>query len=101
MQSKWFELKNKAIILRKKGLSIRFIENKLGIPRSTLSGWFKNIKLSKKQEKRLHKEWENGLIIAREKSALAHKEQRKNRQETIKAISEGAEKKKKKTLLNK
>ena len=46
MRSKWFELKPDAIKLRKKGLSIREIELRLGIPRSTLSGWLKDIKLS-------------------------------------------------------
>ena len=51
MKSRWFELKSKAVRLRKSGKSIRFIEGKLGIPKSTLSGWFKNIELSNKQKK--------------------------------------------------
>ena len=36
--------KNKAITWRQKGLSYNEISKKLGIPKSTLSGWFKNIK---------------------------------------------------------
>jgi len=73
MKSKWFKSKDKAISLRKEGLSIRYIENKLGIPRSTLSGWFKNIKLAKKQEAKLLDNWNNGLANARKKAALWHK----------------------------
>ena len=45
MQSKWFELKPTAVKLRRKGFSIGKIEYNLGIPRSTLSGWLKNIEL--------------------------------------------------------
>ena len=53
MKSKWFELKSKAIYLRKQGKSIRDIEESLVIPRSTLSGWFQNIKLTDSQYKSL------------------------------------------------
>lgn len=83
MESKFLSLKSRATSLRKRGLSMRYIENKLGIPRSTLSGWFKDIKLSNQQRKKLFLKWENGLISARKKSALIHKEQRQNRQKTI------------------
>jgi len=51
MKSKWFELKPSAKKLRKKGLSIGDIERRLKIPRSTLSGWLKDIKLTSKQRK--------------------------------------------------
>jgi len=84
MQSKWFKLKNEVISLRKKGLSIRYIENKFKIPRSTLSGWFKNIKLSKKQEGKLLNDWRNGLANARKKAALWHKQECENRRNAIK-----------------
>jgi len=83
MESKWFKLKNKAIFLRKKGLSIRYIENQLGIPRSTLSGWFKNIKLNKKQKDKLHQDWIDALFEARKKAAIVHKKQGHNRREAI------------------
>jgi hypothetical protein len=53
MESKFLPLKSRATSLRKRGLSIRCIENKLGIPRSTLSGWLKDIKLSGNQRKKL------------------------------------------------
>ena len=65
MISKWFELKDEAISLRKKGKSIRNIEERLKIPRSTLSGWLKNIELSKSQKKVLDKKWREALVLAR------------------------------------
>jgi transposase len=55
MRSKWSELKPKACKVRRQGISIRSIEKKLGIPRSTLSGWFRDINLSKKQQDNLRK----------------------------------------------
>ena len=83
MKSKWFESENSAISLRKKGLSIRYIETKLGIPRSTLSGWFKDIELTKKQKTRLHKNWLNGLIKARKKATLWHNNDKNERRKAI------------------
>ncbi len=53
MRSKWFDLKPKAIELRQQGISLREIEKILNIPRSTLSGWFKNVQLTLKQKRRL------------------------------------------------
>jgi len=84
MQSKFLPLKGCAISLRKRGLSLKYIENKLKIPRSTLSGWFKDIKLSKKQREKLFNDWKNGLIKAREKAVLWHKNGRNERREKIK-----------------
>ncbi len=49
MISEWYNLKESAVSLRRSGDSIRDIEIKLGIPRSTLSGWFKNIQLTDSQ----------------------------------------------------
>ncbi len=60
------------------------IENTLGIPRSTLSGWFKNIKLSEKHKRKLLDNWNNGLISARKKAALWHKQDGENRRIAIK-----------------
>jgi len=84
MESRFLSLKSRATSLRKRGLSVRYIENKLHIPRSTLSGWFKDISLSAKQRKKLFKKWENGLVNAREKAVLWHKKQKNNRREKIK-----------------
>jgi len=80
MESRFLSLKSRATSLRKRGLSVRYIENKLGIPRSTLSGWFKDIKLSKQQTKKLFDKWKNGLINAREKAVLTHNKGKHDRQ---------------------
>lgn len=76
MRSRWFELKPNAVRLRKRGLSIGKIERKLGIPRSTLSGWFQNVQLSAGQKKKLHENWKRGLVDARKAAVLWHNEQK-------------------------
>jgi hypothetical protein len=79
MISKWFELKNKAIAFRKNGKSIRDIEEKLGVPKSTLSGWFKDIKLSKSQKKVLDRKWKLALSLSRKKAVIWHNKQKAER----------------------
>lgn len=79
MQSKWFNKKNDALNLRIKGQSIGSIEKRLGIPRSTLSGWFKSIKLTKDQEKVLYEKSKRGLIKARREAVKWHNSQKKQR----------------------
>jgi len=71
--------KNRAVRLRKKGLSIPAIEKRLGIRRSTLSFWFRDVKLSKTQKDRLRANWRTGLVHARTKAVLWHNEQKRNR----------------------
>lgn len=84
MKSKWFNKKEEAIRLRKKGNSIRDIETKLGISRSTLSGWFKNIQLTAKQEQVLKKKWKEGLVRARKGAVKWHNTQKNKRLEVAK-----------------
>ena len=79
MKSKWFELKPDAIRLRKKGFSIGKIEHRLGIPRSTLSGWLRDIELSKKQKEKLTQNWKKALVKARKKAVLWHNAQKEKR----------------------
>ncbi len=79
MKSKWFRSKRKAISLRKEGLSIREIENRLGIPRSTLSGWLKAVELTEVQKRILKTKYRNGLILARKKAVLWHNQQKFSR----------------------
>jgi len=81
MLSKWSDKKEAAIILRKKGNSIRNIEARLNIPRSTLSGWFKGIYLTKKQKAILDRRWREGFLRARRKAALWHNDQKQKRLE--------------------
>ena len=79
MRSKWYELKEKALLLRTQGVSIRTVERRLGIPRSTLSGWFRNVSLSDTHKNELTRRWENALIKARRKAVLWHNAQKKQR----------------------
>jgi hypothetical protein len=74
--SKWYELKDKAIKLRSKGKSIGSIELKLGIPRSTLSGWFKNIQLTDVQKEKLKAKMLSALVKSRRKAILWHNSQK-------------------------
>lgn len=68
--------------MRLEGVYIRIIESKLKVPRSTLSGWFKNLELSEKQKNILHTNWMNGLIKARKKAVKWHKRQKNERLQT-------------------
>jgi len=79
MISKWYHLKDEALKLRRRGHSLRNIELKLKIPRSTLSSWLKNVPLSKNQKALLHKKWGNALIKARKKAVLWHNAQKQAR----------------------
>ncbi len=79
MKSKWFELKSNAIKLRKRGKSIPYIESNLGIPRSTLSGWFKDVKLNTNQKKILKDNWRNALVFARSRAVIWHNQQKEQR----------------------
>lgn len=74
-------LKLEAIKLRKQGLSIRKIEGRLNISRSTLSGWFRNILLTQKQKEALSKDWQKALIKARKKAVFWHNAQKQARLE--------------------
>jgi len=81
MKSKWYELRAEARRLRKKGLSIKDIRQKLGIPLSTLSGWLRDVELSEKQKDGLKKKWQQALIDARVKAVMWHNEQKRLRLE--------------------
>ena len=88
MASRWYKLKDEAVRLRKRGVSLRKIESRLKIPRSTLNCWFKNIKLTAKQKEKLHNDWKNALIRARKKAVLWHNEQKAKRFEIAKKEAE-------------
>lgn len=79
MISKWFQYQNRARELRQKGVSITAIERSLGIPRSTLSGWFKSITLTPKQKNTLRKKRIRALMPARHRAALWHKAAKERR----------------------
>lgn len=89
MKSKWFEYKEAAVTLRKTGMSMTVIEKRLGIPRSTLSGWFKDITLTEKQRTRLMENSQDGWKKARESATHWHRTQKALRlQEAKKAAIE-------------
>lgn len=75
--------KEAAIKLRRKGRSIRDIENILGVPRSTLSGWLRDVKISKTQKEQLHKKWLAALVKARLKASEVNKTERLERMKKI------------------
>ena len=84
MKSRWYRLKNKAVKLRKEGFSMNVIERQYGIARSTLSGWFKKIKITPAQKKKLLQNSKITLIAARKKAVLWHNEQKRRRLEEAK-----------------
>lgn len=79
MISKWFDLKETAVEMRRSGNSLRDISLSLSIPKSTLSGWFKDVKLSKKHQKALQKRYADALIKARSLSTIVHRAQKAER----------------------
>lgn len=79
MSSHWSHLKDEAIRLRKGGMSVRKVEARLGIPRSTLSGWFQAVTLSVKQQDKLHNDWMKSLERGRKKAVVWHNTQKKER----------------------
>lgn len=99
MRSKWYKLKDEAIQLRKRGMSLRKIESRLRIPRSTLGGWLIGIELSSKQKEKLYNNWKGALIKARKKAVLWHNAQKAKRLlearnsalETLKKIDTGSQ----------
>jgi hypothetical protein len=79
MQSKWFNSKPEAVRLRTQGKSLPYINTTLGIPKSTLSNWFKDIKLTEKQKETLNNNWKKALIDARSKATLWHNNEKRKR----------------------
>jgi len=91
MPSQWYKLKDAAISLRKQGLSLRDVEAKLGIPRPTLSYWFRDVTLTARQRARLFKNWKNALGKARIEAVKWHNAQKaarleKARQEALSTL---------------
>lgn len=89
MISRWADQKSKAVALRREGNSIGSIERMLGIPRSTLSGWFRSVPLTKEQQIKLNQRARQGLARARIVAVQWHNAQKKDRIE--KAAQVGAE----------
>ena len=79
MRSKWFEIKRNVIEARLSGMSIREAEKKFKIPKSTLSGWFKDVELTDEFRSKLKKKWLKNLVKARTKAVKWHNFQKEIR----------------------
>ncbi|MDP3696718.1 MAG: hypothetical protein Q8R55_01665 [Candidatus Taylorbacteria bacterium] len=83
--------KNIAIDMRKRGLSYSEIENRINVPRSTLSYWLKDLKLSVEQIKKLNEKRLEGMKRGSEKKSSRTKklieEIRASSAKSIKIIS--------------
>lgn len=85
MKSK-LEKKHKAIELRLKGKTFSEIQSAIpGLPKSTLSGWLRNIKLTDKQKNRLEKNIKKKSYNARVKAAWTKKQQKNERVASLRA----------------
>ncbi len=87
MKSQWYELKSKAIAYRRKGYSLRMVEHKLGIRRSTLSYWFKDVVLTSEQKAKLLKNWGEALGKARVEAVKWHNKQKAQRLALAKSLA--------------
>lgn len=76
MKSKWYHLKDEAIALRQSGMSMTTIERRLGIPRSTLSLWLREVILSDQQKEELLRSKADGWAKARVKAVEVHRAQK-------------------------
>lgn len=83
------ELKLKAQKLRACGLSIKKIEEKLKVSRSSVSLWVRDVKLTKKQIKRLYVNKKTGNLKG---SYIAAKNKIKKKKELIRVMTENGEK---------
>ena len=79
MKSNWSDIKPKAIELRTNGTSLGEISKILKIPKSTLGGWFKNIRLTEQQLLALRNNSLKNLIKARKLAVKWHNGQKNNR----------------------
>ena len=69
------EEKNKAIELRKQGLSYKEILEQISVAKSSLSLWLRNVGLSKKQKQRLtEKKLKSALRGAKRKKEIRKRE---------------------------
>jgi transcriptional regulator with XRE-family HTH domain len=83
------ELKRKARFLRKKGLSIKEIEKKLKVSRSSISLWVRDIELSNQQIKYLYASKKTGALKG---SIIAARNKKKEREKLVyRLLKEGEE----------
>ena len=86
-RSEYIKLKEKARKLRSQGESIRSIETKLQVARSTISIWTNDLKLTQQQLNKLESNRKQALKVAVSHASIANK---KIKQKRIKAINDSA-----------
>ena len=69
-------IKQRAIRLRKRGLTYNYIEKKLGIRRSTLDYWLNGLELTPKALSKIKRKKIISLQKARAKAVIWHNEQK-------------------------
>lgn len=74
------EIKQRAIALRKQGLTYREIRTRIPVAKSTLSDWLSSVGLTKEQHQRITEK----RISAQKKGAFARKKERIDRESAIK-----------------
>lgn len=74
------EIKQRAIALRKQGLTYREIRTRIPVAKSTLSDWLSSVGLTKEQHQRITEK----RISAQKKGAFARKKERVDRESAIK-----------------
>lgn len=84
MRSRFEHLKQDAIKLRIGGSSLKDIEGRLKIPRSTLSGWMRHVRLTRAQQKSLDRRRRNALRRARAEAIKWHNAQKSLRLDVAK-----------------
>ncbi len=87
MNEQRFELKKRATALRRRGRSITNIEKVLSIRRSTLSYWFRDLKLTVRQQEQLSRNRARAVEKNRELAIIWH---RKDREERTQKAHDGA-----------
>jgi len=85
MKSKYYYLKDRAILLRKDGKTYSEIQSKLNcpIPKSTLSVWFKNIVLSEDQKQVLKNRVTYNINRSRKLALATNRKKRKQYLKTV------------------
>jgi hypothetical protein len=79
MSSRFEHIKKRVLTARRRGASLRDIEKYYGVPKSTLSYWFRDLTLSRRYQIRLEERNRAGLVAARKEAVKWHNAQKEKR----------------------
>lgn len=79
MKSKWYEYKEEVIRLRREGMTYDEIKKQFNVPKSTLSNWLTNVKLSPEKLKILQNKRWISIQRARKHAVRAHNSAKEKR----------------------